>query len=403
VSDLPGKSSGDKGLAQVEAALQYGGALYTTKSPKDFEAAFDHIVELLRASVLLYENKHFSISAFVSLTAIEEIGKAQVAIFRKDTDGPKPKGRDPLKSHAAKHAMAVLPTVFFDMRLVHTIGKKACERLQAEAESGGFIATREAALYVARVGNVFTTPQTAITSARAWELLLLSIATLDDALVGWTNHTMARSDEIDDLLKKASRMRPSDAAPVKDGTFVCLGWGSLIWDPQELHIGDWHEDGPRLPVEFARESGRNRMTLVVLENGSESQVLWAEVAANYLDEAIDELMGREGCDRMAIGRWPNDSDRKYSHEDAIGAWATEKGFAGVVWTALKAGFTKERGPVPSQEEVLAYLAKLKGEALAPAKEYIEKAPAQIVTAYRPALEKALGLDASRHSKKDFST
>jgi hypothetical protein len=128
-----------------------------------------------------------------------------------------------------------------------------------------------------------------------------------------------------------------------------------------------------------------------MDDGPKSQVLWAEVAANYLDEAIDELMGREGCSRPDIGRWPNDTDRKYLHEDVIGAWASGKGFAGVVWTALPSGFKGNRGATPTQKEILDYIGKLKGAAINPAKEYIAKAPPQIVTQYRDALEAALGL------------
>jgi hypothetical protein len=183
----------------------------------------------------------------------------------------------------------------------------------------------------------------------------------------------------------------ADAQPVKEGVIVCLGWGSLIWDPRGLHIGDWNSDGPFIPVEFARESSRNRMTLVVMERGPSSQVLWAEVAGNYLDEAINELMQREGCPKVDIGRWPNDTDCSYLQESAIGVWAIEKGFSGVVWTALPAGFRGRRGTVPTEADVLAYLLEMDEGTMQPAKEYIAKAPSQIVTSYRTGLERALGL------------
>lgn len=48
---------------------------------------------------------------------------------------------------------------------------------------------------------------------------------------------------------------------------ACIGWGSLIWDRRNLDVdGVWRVDGPMLPVEFARQSGDGRVTLV-LEQG----------------------------------------------------------------------------------------------------------------------------------------
>ena len=41
-----------------------------------------------------------------------------------------------------------------------------------------------------------------------------------------------------------------------------LGWGSLIWDPKELDANnEWNNDGPFLPIEFARISNNGRLTL----------------------------------------------------------------------------------------------------------------------------------------------
>ena len=44
---------------------------------------------------------------------------------------------------------------------------------------------------------------------------------------------------------------------------VCLGWGSLIWRPVDLPVGDWRDDGPEIKVEFVRESTDHRLTLML--------------------------------------------------------------------------------------------------------------------------------------------
>jgi hypothetical protein len=90
-------------------------------------------------------------------------------------------------------------------------------------------------------------------------------------------------------------------------TIACLGWGSLCWDPQSLPVvGDWHEDGPFLPVEFTRVSSDGRITLVLTDGVQALPVLWAELDATDLDQAISALANREDVRRLgAIGRWPN--------------------------------------------------------------------------------------------------
>ena len=67
---------------------------------------------------------------------------------------------------------------------------------------------------------------------------------------------------------------------------TCLGWGSLIWNPGHLPLsGKWEKDGPALPIEFARESGRKRMTLVIADVPEMVTSLWALLKVDRLDTA----------------------------------------------------------------------------------------------------------------------
>ena len=168
---------------------------------------------------------------------------------------------------------------------------------------------------------------------------------------------------------------------------VCLGWGSLIWDPRSLPVkGEWSLDGPMLPIEFARESADGRMTLVIVEQADPVPTLWTRLEVESLDDAVQALYEREGATWVgSIGRWPS-YERQHRHADEIGAWAQEKCIDGVVWTDLKAGFRSARGPVPTLDEVTRHLGALTGESREIAEQYILRAPTQIATQYRPALE-----------------
>jgi len=64
----------------------------------------------------------------------------------------------------------------------------------------------------------------------------------------------------------------------------------------------------------------------------------------------------------------------------------ERGFDAVIWTALTPGFQGKRGAPPKLEEALAHLRGLEGESRKNAEEYIRRAPAQIKTLYRAAIE-----------------
>lgn len=178
------------------------------------------------------------------------------------------------------------------------------------------------------------------------------------------------------------------AANKKTGDkFVCLGWGSLVWNPDTLPIlSEWHKDGPHLPLEFARESNGKRITLVIVERDHAVPVLWAKLKVSSLDEAIAALALREGVPKLnVIGRWPNETGNHYLYEDTIARWASGKGFSGAVWTALLPGMKKMKSEIPSLQQIKDYLSMLPESEIEKAAEYIFKAPEQITTPYRQSL------------------
>jgi len=181
-------------------------------------------------------------------------------------------------------------------------------------------------------------------------------------------------------------------------SIVCLGWGSLIWDPDPLPLSParprWYTDGPALPVEFAHQSSRNRVTLVILPPGKETgppvPVLWAVMNCSDPTEARIKLAIREyrgepppGWAESNIGLCSEGSQHIFPHSEIIAKWAEEKGHSAVVWTTLPPRFEDEDHRIPSCTEVLQHLQDLQQrDHHRLAEEYIRRAPCEIKTAYR---------------------
>lgn len=173
---------------------------------------------------------------------------------------------------------------------------------------------------------------------------------------------------------------------------ACIGWGSLVWNPKALHLaGPWQQGGPRLPLEFARQSQDGRLTLVLVEGAVEVPTQFVELAYNSAEQAQECLAGREGSGVEAIGVWPGPAPRYPVGAAAIAAWGQDNGFDAVVWTALRPKFRNVYGQVAKDaDDVLDYLRGLDDETSARAREYVTKAPAEVRTPYRVAIEEALG-------------
>jgi len=174
-------------------------------------------------------------------------------------------------------------------------------------------------------------------------------------------------------------------------TIACLGWGSLIWDPQTLPVkeDDWLNDGPSLPLEFARRSSKERVTLVIMNEGPTVPVLWCKLPCNSIIDATGLLRKREKTKTEWIGRWPQANQASDLHSEIIAEWARAKGLDGVVWTAIPPKWNEENGCVPSLDDILTHLERLGSAKANDAIKYIRRAPRQIETPFRPHLEKAV--------------
>ena len=179
-----------------------------------------------------------------------------------------------------------------------------------------------------------------------------------------------------------------------------LAWGSLIWQPKDLFFDTefgWKEDGPILPIEFARISKDGRLTLVITQNGALVPTFYTASKYKTLDEAILNLAVREGSGRRSIGFYDK-TKNEFSHNvffaENILDWMNENDFDAIIWTNLGENWNlkNEKGEIIIQirpENRIEYLKSLKGNTSALAEEYIRKTPVQIKTKYRAKIEAEL--------------
>jgi hypothetical protein len=178
----------------------------------------------------------------------------------------------------------------------------------------------------------------------------------------------------------------------------CLTWGSLVWNPIDLPVrGDWHKDGPFLPIEFARISQHDRITLVVLYDKPDypaCRSLWTLLDVKTTEEAAEALRSREDCKPNGISLWKKGGpEPKDVIDGRIARWATRLELDAVVWTKLGPQWMEGNRKVQRMPELEEVLAKLKdwGEPRGTyARLYLQMAPKQIDTPYRRAIFKEYG-------------
>ncbi len=174
-----------------------------------------------------------------------------------------------------------------------------------------------------------------------------------------------------------------------------IGWGSLIWDPKLLSIQTkWFKDGPQLPIEFARISSGDRLTLVIYPDSTPQTTYWALSSYSDLDKATENLREREKTTSENV-HWYNGRTKRIHPSVFAGIkisakeWLEAKSkLDAVIWTGLESNWKEQRRTRYSTDAALTYLREI--EVVAKAEEYVRKAPSQIRTRARERIESELG-------------
>lgn len=183
-----------------------------------------------------------------------------------------------------------------------------------------------------------------------------------------------------------------------EGRIAVIGWGSLIWDLDDLAprvSGDWlMGGGPRLPLEFSRISPKRLMSLVVVTDPDHGAPCETHAIASIRDDihaASADLQARERARRPdQIGAVCLRTGLTRASDPRTGAlvteWCAAIGATGAVWTDLPRNFAEVTGQPFDVTSGIAYLRGLPEAQLAAAVEYITLAPTGTATPLRGALE-----------------
>lgn len=191
------------GMDTVQTAIDGGAPLFSKDaSSDDFNRACDHILLLIEDSYSCFNRESFGSSVFLAITAIEEVAKAEVGIYRRSGKSSNTKRhKKPLFNHLSKHRMAILPTVFMGKRLEDALGKQRCEQLLSEVAEGSLRDLREDSLYFQNIDGEFITPRELIDKNKSKEVLLLTVEAVADRLIGYTNHTGLIEVRLNEIFK----------------------------------------------------------------------------------------------------------------------------------------------------------------------------------------------------------
>lgn len=178
---------------------------FNIKDTSDFNNSIDHIVGLLTDSFTLIKQNSYGSAVFLAITAMEETAKTHYALYMKHNLSIK-NSKDPMMNHSYKHGLSVSPVFKIGDRLPNVIGaEKIDEIISMVDQRNGLMDLRNNAIYwyTDKKGTHF--PKDCIDKKIAQEILLFSIETFDDNLVGYSSYSMKIAADTDDIFQSIAK------------------------------------------------------------------------------------------------------------------------------------------------------------------------------------------------------
>ncbi len=192
-----------KSIREVEKTLE-GKSDFFISTKEQLNKGIDHIHQLITHAYMLFENKAFSSSVFISIAVIEEVAKLHMGMYiRHSVSAVK---KDKLRDHKIKEIIGTNYTVCMGERIRNTIETKKLEEIFEMSYSGNLKELREKSIYCECIDDELITPNNVVNKSMAKNILLFAIESFDDNLVGYTEHSMDVSKETDILFEKVASM-----------------------------------------------------------------------------------------------------------------------------------------------------------------------------------------------------
>jgi AbiV family abortive infection protein len=168
-----------------------------------------HIKHLLKDTITLFEQESFNSALFLSIVAIEELGKAAVAriqtilgVPKSATIGGKRTSRS-LHSHRDKHYLAAAAGAVINSRMDRQLGIERVLSFIHDAETGALEESRQSALYFELRETGQHVPTESVSRQMALEHLVIALELFAEIVLpggdSWTE-TLAWVDEVEERL-----------------------------------------------------------------------------------------------------------------------------------------------------------------------------------------------------------